>query len=118
MTRGNATIDEGPADRTVWGRFTESAAGAHILNAVPASVGVKSWRSQHCHMIVEVGAVPQCRAHLVDGELRIGTPGSPLGVLDESSHRFNTQAILSQAILVGRPDETPLDESLSRPIRE
>ncbi|WP_420624815.1 ATP-binding protein [Candidatus Poriferisodalis sp.] len=105
-------IDEAQADRSLWGRLTESAVGAHLLNTMPSSGEVRYWRDRRGRSVVEVDFVVNRGPHLVGIEVKSGAASDALPGLDEFRRRFD-----ARTLVVGEGG-VPLDEFLSVPATE
>ena len=102
-------IDEARADRSMWGRFVESAVGAHLINTMPSSGEVKYWRDRHGRSVVEVDFVIKRGPRLVGIEVKSGAESEALPGLEEFRRRFD-----ARTLVVGGKG-IPLDEFLSVP---
>ncbi len=97
------------ADRTMWGRITESTVGAHLWNTLPPGAALGYWRDRAG---LEVDFVLSQGPHIVGIEVKSSsrrqlrsTPG-----LESFRQRFRK----ARTLLVGRAG-VPLNEFLSEP---
>lgn len=102
-------IDEARSDRTLWGRLTESAVGAHLVSTMPSSGEVKYWRDRRGRSVVEVDFVLERGPRVVGIEVKSGTARDVLPGLDEFRRRFN-----ARTLIVGEGG-IPIHEFLSVP---
>lgn len=100
------TFGEARADRTFWGRLTESAVGAHLANTASPSAEVRYWRERH-H---EVDFVLRRGPHLVGIEVKSGRSPAAARGLVEFERRFPGAG----GVVVGERG-VPLGEFLSLP---
>lgn len=100
------SFDEARADRSHWGRLTESSVGAHLLNAASPRTEVRYWRDRE-H---EVDFVLQRGPHLVGIEVKSGKAPVVTKGLDEFKNRFQPV----DTIVVGDAG-VPLHEFLALP---
>lgn len=103
------SLDNATADRTMWGRITESAVGAHLWNTLPPAAALGYWRDRAG---LEVDFVLSQGPHVVGIEVKSSTRRQPRSTpgLDSFRQRFPT----ARTLLVGRGD-VPLNEFLSEP---
>jgi hypothetical protein len=100
-------LDELKRDAPRWGRFVESAVGAHLVNSSAGSgVEVFYWREGN----VEVDFVLAKRGKCVAIEVKSGRPPTSLPGLDAFQRAFRG----SLSLTVG-PGGMPLDEFFARP---
>jgi len=101
---------EARADHEFWGRLVESAVGAHLANA--AAVGVCElfyWRERNR----EVEFVLRAGRTVVTIEVKSGRSPDTLPGLAAFTEAFKPK----RTLLVGR-DGVPVEEFLSRPVKE
>ena len=111
MTAGSGySFNEAMADRTFWGRITESAIGAHLFNSAAPGIGVHYWRENSR----EVDFVLRRGPRLVAIEVRSGPRRTAnAGGMAEFEGRF--EAV--RRVLVGEGG-VPVEEFLSVPAAE
>lgn len=96
-------FDEARADRSYWGRLTESAVGAHLLNTADADTRIHYWREGD----IEVDFIVERRGRLTAIEVKT-TPGVTRHAgLDEFCRRHRD----ARRLLVGT-ENLPLGEFL------
>ncbi|MCY4272960.1 MAG: ATP-binding protein [bacterium] len=100
------SFDEARADRSHWGRLTESCVGAHLLNAASSRTEVKYWRDKG-H---EVDFVLHRGPHLVGIEVKSGKAPVATKGLEEFEGRFQPV----NTVVVGEAG-VPLHEFLALP---
>ena len=102
------TFAEAQADRAFWGRMTESAIGAHLINTASPRTKVRYWREKD----LEVDFVLHRGPHTVGIEVKSGSRGKPVvhDGLREFQRRFKSSAV----VMIGGKG-VPLDEFLSKP---
>ena len=100
------TFEEARADRTFWGRLTESAVGAHLANTASPVTEVQYWREGHREVDFVLRRGPRLLGIEVKGGRNpVGTPG-----LAEFKRRFPG----ARSLVVGEHG-VPLPEFLSQP---
>jgi uncharacterized protein len=80
---GAHTFDEARADRSHWGRLTESAVGAHLVNTAGLETRIHYWRESP----LEVDFVIQHRGRLAAIEVKSGKAVGHHPGLEEFSRR-------------------------------
>ena len=101
-------FEQARADRAFWGRLTESAVGAHLLNAATATRQVFYWRDRNREVDFAVRDGPRLTAiEVKSGRTRGAQPG-----LSAFSEAFRPD----RALLVGG-DGISVEEFLSEPVR-
>ena len=101
-------FEQARADRAFWGRLTESAVGAHLLNAATATRQVFYWRDRNREVDFAVRDGPRLTAiEVKSGRARGSQPG-----LSAFSEAFRPD----RALLVGG-DGISVEEFLSEPVR-
>ena len=102
------SFEQAQADRSFWGRLTESAVGAHLINAATATLQVFYWRDRNR----EVDFVVRDDPRLTAIEVKSGRDrGSQTGLV-----AFNQAFGPDRALLVGG-DGISVEEFLSEPVR-
>ena len=102
------TPDQARADRTFWGRLTESAVGAHLVNAAAAGTGeVFYWREGNR----EVDFVLRAARSVVAIEVKSGRAPDSLPGLAAFAEAFRP----TRTLLVGG-DGAPVEEFLLKPV--
>lgn len=110
MTAPSAyTLAEATADRTMWGRITESVVGVHLWNTRPPGAALGYWRDRAG---LEVDFVLSRGPHVVGIEVKSSTRRQPSSTpgLESFKERFPG----ARTLLVGRGD-VPLNEFLAEP---
>lgn len=100
------TFEEAKADRTFWGRLTESAVGAHLINASNPEVRLYYWRDGHD----EVDFILEKGGRRIAIEVKSGAGGRRRSGLDKFVDQFKPH----KGILVGDMD-IPLHRFLATP---
>ncbi len=101
---------EAITDRAYWGRLTESAVGAHLINdAKGKGIGVYYW----LHRNQEVDFVLECGKTVVAIEVKSGKKEYALKGMEEFSKAFKVK----RQLLVGGQG-IPIDEFLTTPIEK
>ena len=101
------TFEEARADRSFWGRLTESAIGVHLCNSGLSDRGPYYWKSaEH-----EVDFVLQYGQNLLALEVKSGRPRGGISGLDLFRERFSS----ARAMTVGTGG-IPIEEFLSVPV--
>ena len=107
MTAGSGySFEEARADRTFWGRISESGVGAHLVNSAESDIRVHYWRDRS----LEVDFVLQRGARIVSIEVKSGPGAGAQRGFDEFRERFNPH----RSVLVG-DEGVPLSEFLAVP---
>lgn len=104
---GTHSFDEAKADRSYWGRLTESAVGMHLCNTAEANIGVHYWRESP----LEVDFVVSKGKRLLAIEVKSGKAAGPKPGLNEFQRRHRG----SRALVVGS-EACPLSEFLGLPV--
>jgi hypothetical protein len=108
VAQSTKTFAEAKQDPVFWGRLTESAVGAYLLNAIRGtSVELFYWREGDD----EVDFVLRKGSHLSAIEVKSGAHGSRKGGMDQFVSKYRPQRVL----LVGA-EGIPLDTFLSGPL--
>ena len=111
MTAGSGySFEEAVADRTFWGRITESAVGAHLSNTATPDIGLYYWRENSSEVDFVLRRGPRLVAIEVKSGLRKTTSTSGMA---EFAKRFESVS----SLVVGEGGE-PLNEFLSVPANE
>lgn len=105
------SFPEAQADRTFWGRITESAVGAHLLNTLDDRTKVFYWRDRHDN---EVDFVVTRGPRIAAIEVKSGRPRSTRG-MHEFRQSFRPHRTLLVATETSGPATVSLAEFLSRP---
>jgi uncharacterized protein len=103
------TFDQAQADRSFWGRMTESAVGAHILNDGNSEIESFYWRESS----TEVDFVLKRGKQLVVIEVKSGAKRASSNGLEKFEENFGK----CRKLIVGNGG-TSIAEFLSRPIQE
>lgn len=102
------TFEEAQSDRAFWGRLTESAVGAHLVNAAAAGAcEVFYWRDRGR----EVDFVVRAGRRLVALEVKSGRAPEALPGMEAFADAFRP----SRRLLIGG-DGIPLEEFLAAPV--
>ena len=108
MTAGSGySFEEAVADRTFWGRITESAVGAHLFNTATPDIGLYYWRENSNEVDFVLRRGPRLVAIEVKSGLRKTTSTSGMA---EFAKRFESVS----SLVVGEGG-VPLNEFLSLP---
>ena len=111
MTAGSGySFEQAVADRTFWGRITESAVGAHLFNTMTPEVGLFYWREHSVEVDYVLRRGPQLIGIEVKSSLR--KTASTSGMV-EFAKRFDS----ARTLVVGEGG-VPLNEFLSVPANE
>lgn len=111
MTAGSGySFEQAMADRTFWGRITESAVGAHLFNTATPDIGLYYWRENSNEVDFVLRRGPRLVAIEVKSGLRKTTSTS--GMV-EFAKRFESVS----SLVVGEGG-VPLNEFLSVPANE
>ena len=111
MTAGSGySFEEAVADRTFWGRITESAVGAHLSNTATPDIGLFYWREISSEVDFVLRRGPRLVAIEVKSGLRKTTSTSGMA---EFAKRFESVS----SLVVGEGG-VPLNEFLSVPANE
>lgn len=103
------SLAEAQGDRTMWGRITESAVGAHLWNTLPPGAALGYWRDPAG---LEVDFVLSRGPHVVGIEVKSSTRRQPSSTPGMES--FRRRFPKARTLLVGRGD-VPLNEFLAEP---
>ena len=111
MTAGSGySFEQALADRTFWGRITESAVGAHLFNTATPDIGLYYWRENSNEVDFVLRRGPRLVAIEVKSGLRKTTSTSGMA---EFAKRFES----ASPLVVGEGG-VPLNEFLSVPANE
>jgi uncharacterized protein len=103
------TFEQAQADRSYWGRLSESAIGSHLLNLRDSDTSLFYWRDSD----LEVDFVLQHRGQLLGIEVKSGRTGTAQKGLSE----FQRRNPGSKTVVVGG-QEVSLEEFLSQGLRD
>ncbi len=111
MTAGSGySFEQAMADRTFWGRITESAVGAHLFNTATPDIGLYYWRENSNEVDFVLRRGPQLVAIEVKSGWKKTTSTSGMA---EFAKRFES----ASQLVVGEGG-IPLNEFLSVPANE
>lgn len=108
----NYTFEDAKADRTFWGRVTESAVGAHLLNTADGVVSISYWRDRNGN---EVDFVLTSGRRIVAVEVKSGAGAPTTRGMDVFCERYRPERLLQVAGDDRGSNTVPLAEFLSRP---
>ena len=109
------SFEEAEADRSFWGRITETAVGAHLLNTADAWTKIHFWRDRKGN---EVDFVMTCGRRIVAVEVKSGTQARPTRGMHVFGQRFRPDRTLLVAPDDCEPGTVSLAEFLSRSASE
>lgn len=106
------SFEEAQADRTFWGRITETGVGAHLLNTADDRTRVYYWRDKDDN---EVDFVMTRGPRIVAVEVKSGPRARPTRAMHLFKQRFQPHRTLLVALESNTQNTVQLAEFLARP---